>query len=158
MIDDFNIANTSDMSARVALNVDFMSQCISNINSHLDSLINNSELNDEKINYLKKEIGDVMIKQLINDDDRTTFNRLDPELKNNNNYLSFLKSYTQLSQKYPELYVAFVDGKFFKANSDLMSLHIDIDKNHPNKQVFIKKIATAENIISLSRPRRIIKD
>ena len=155
------IENNSHNSAKTALNINFLSKCITGINTQLDKLSSNTELTQQSINLIKKEVEEVMLRQLTEENkikNNDNLQYVDPRLAGDINYSGFIDNYNSLKLKYPDMYVAFVNGKFYKANINIAELHKDLDRFHPKDNAFIKKITKHENIISLVKPRRILKN
>jgi ActR/RegA family two-component response regulator len=158
-VDFIDTDNDGYQSAQVLFNTEFLTKSIININSFLDSFKLNIE--QEKIERIKKGIMNIMIKQLTQkniSESPNFYEKVDPKLSNNENYLGFLKKIPELEKSYQDMYVAFVKGSFFEANVDLFELHSHLDQKYPQEDAFIKKISKEEKIILLKRPRRIIKN
>jgi ActR/RegA family two-component response regulator len=159
-VDHLDVINNNYQSAKTVLNAEILTNCVLSINTFLDSCVSDLGSESKDIERIKKEIMEIMIKQLVNRsklETPKTEKSLDPALINNKNYLGFIESRDELEKNYLNMYVAFVGGKFFDANSDLLELHKQLDNNHANEDAFIKKISKKEKIISFRGPRRIIR-
>jgi ActR/RegA family two-component response regulator len=150
-----------NQSPQVVLNLGVLTKCATDINSFLDSYANNLGVNKNYIEHIKSEIVGIMINQLTdkNFTDKPMMEKsLDPQLANNVNYSKFIELRSELQKKYLDMYVAFVDGKFFSAKKELMDLLQQLDISYAQHDAFIKKISMKEKVITFNRPRKIIKN
>jgi ActR/RegA family two-component response regulator len=159
-VDHLDVTNSDYQSAKTILNAEILTKCVLDINSFLDSYASDLGLGSKDIERIKGEIMNIMVKQLMNRSISETPKKdktLDPALANNKNYLGFIEHRSELEKNYLDMYVAFVDGKFFDANYDLLVLHKQLDNKHAQDDAFVKKISKKEKVISFRRPRRIIR-
>lgn len=143
------------------LNEDILTNCILDINYFLDTFASNLEFEPKDFERAKRDIGNIIINRFVNNSrlkKKESDKVLDPAHPQNNNYLAFVKHRSELEKKYNGLYIAIVNGNFFGANYDLLELHRQLDKKHAQEDAFIKRISKKEKVISLKRPRKIIRN